>query len=428
MKKLFLTIAFILIFSFSANAKSGDIAGKYYSTDIVTTLNGVEIDAINIGGQTLISAEDMNFYGFNVNWDAKRRELRILSMDHADRGTPPQVKKSSLPSGSIIGNYYETDIVTYLDNKPITAYNIGGRTYIHAEEMRKHGHDAIWSERERTLTVTSSKFAGYEFSILLTQGQPQETEGQGCFKITYDNGKILGYGDADYFSTTFNSFGASYSLFLQFSQIDGLFYSSRLLEILRKYADTDIIADEEIHFSVNGKPAKNLTVSSYNGNGHNSFYIHCNESLKIKEEEIKSIELYVGDNIPSEAFEIPRFETSTTKAKELFKTIKKHTLDWLESFYVLEEYTVLNVCESESLGNVTNRLYVIDKNGKASADVLDQIRKIEGFNEDKLRVYATKVGDIKTNLFFSCASSKKNGDFYLDVLTSTVHLLAQKDR
>ena len=51
-----LLISFVLPIS---AARPGDIAGKYYSTDIVTTLNGAQIDAINIGGQTLISAEDM---------------------------------------------------------------------------------------------------------------------------------------------------------------------------------------------------------------------------------------------------------------------------------------------------------------------------------------------------------------------------------
>ena len=47
-------------------AKSGDIAGKYYSTDIKTYLTGAQIDAINIGGQTLISAEDMQYHSFFV--------------------------------------------------------------------------------------------------------------------------------------------------------------------------------------------------------------------------------------------------------------------------------------------------------------------------------------------------------------------------
>ena len=48
-----------MLFSTSAYAASGDIAGVYYSTDIHTYVNGYEIDSINIGGQTLIKAEDM---------------------------------------------------------------------------------------------------------------------------------------------------------------------------------------------------------------------------------------------------------------------------------------------------------------------------------------------------------------------------------
>lgn len=429
--KRFLALFILLTsaFALSVTAKSGDIAGKYYSTDIVTTLNGAEIDAINIGGETLISAEDMKFYGFSVNWYADKRELRISSLDHASNGIPPIVKKSNLPSGSVLGNYFETDIVTYLNNKVITAYNIGGRTYIHAEETRQHGFDAVWDGKNRTLTVTSPEFAGYEYSILLTQGKLQEAEGNGAFKISFTNDKIIGFGDADYFSSTFNSYGNSYSVFIQFSQVDGLFYSSKLLNILRKYVDSGEAVGDDISLCVNGKAADELTVSSYNGNGHNSFYITCDKGLKLKEEDIRSIEFSVGTNIPEEGFEIERFITSTTKAKDLFKKIKKFPLDRLESFFVTDEYTVLNVSESKTLGAVTSRMYVFNNStGNFTGDMLDQIQILDGFNEDKLRVYATKIGDVKTNLFFSCASSKKNGDFYLDMNKGTIHLISQKDR
>ena len=65
MKKMIVFVLLIaLIIPTNAFAKSGDIAGVYYSTDIKTMLNGYEIDAINIGGQTLINAEDMHFYSF----------------------------------------------------------------------------------------------------------------------------------------------------------------------------------------------------------------------------------------------------------------------------------------------------------------------------------------------------------------------------
>ena len=119
-------LAAIIGISTAAFAKSGDIAGEYYSTDIITSLNGYEIDAINIGGQTLISAEDMQYYSFEVIWNAAERLLSVEKTLHAANGIPPAVEHSALPSGTPIGNYFETDIVTTLDSLPITAYNIGG--------------------------------------------------------------------------------------------------------------------------------------------------------------------------------------------------------------------------------------------------------------------------------------------------------------
>ena len=56
MKKLLILLTAALL-TVSAHAKVGTIAGTYYSTDIVTSLNGAAITAINIGGNTLIDAE-----------------------------------------------------------------------------------------------------------------------------------------------------------------------------------------------------------------------------------------------------------------------------------------------------------------------------------------------------------------------------------
>lgn len=428
-KVIIITVIMVLsLLSVKAYARSGDIAGVYYSTDIVTTLNGVEIDAINIGGQTLISAEDMHYYGFNVLWDPASRELRITSKKYADRGIPPEVTRNNQVSGTVLGNYYETDIITYLNNKTITSYNVGGRIYIHAEETRSHGFDAIWNKDDRTLTVVSPEFAGYEFTITMTQGKAQTKEGMGCFKLSYSPDKIAGFGDADYFSSVFNSYGNSYSVLIQFYQNEGLFFSSKLLETLRKYADNGTNAVGDIILSVNGKHANELTVSSYNGNGHNSFYIICNKGLRIREEDIKTVELSVGENIPDTAFEIQKYETSTSNAKRIFANIKKFPLDRLESYYEADEHFVLNVYESEMLGCITNRLYVVNIKQEISNDLLDQVRAIAGFNENKLNVYALRIGAVKTNLFFSCASSKKNGDFYVELETCKVHLISQRDR
>ena len=47
-----------------ASAESG-VVGHIYSTDILTYVNGQPIDGYNIGGRTVVIAEDLDSYGFN---------------------------------------------------------------------------------------------------------------------------------------------------------------------------------------------------------------------------------------------------------------------------------------------------------------------------------------------------------------------------
>ena len=159
MKNLLTALTIVLmamcVHCMSVSAEVGDIAGQYYSTDIHTILNGNEIDSINIGGQTLINAEDMEYYYFSVNWDGEARQLDINKTSDETSGKPPVIKKSNYPSGMILGNYYETDIVTRLDGTPVTAYNTGGKTYILATDMRNSGYIVDWSEIERRVTITN---------------------------------------------------------------------------------------------------------------------------------------------------------------------------------------------------------------------------------------------------------------------------------
>ena len=69
---IMILLSVVTVTSPAASAATGGIAGHYYYTDIVTYLRGMPISSINIGGQTLISAEAMNRYGFEVNWHARR--------------------------------------------------------------------------------------------------------------------------------------------------------------------------------------------------------------------------------------------------------------------------------------------------------------------------------------------------------------------
>ncbi|MBQ9459155.1 MAG: hypothetical protein IJU66_04400 [Oscillospiraceae bacterium] len=134
--------------------KVGKPAGDYFFTDIVTTVNGTRIDAINVGGMTLINVEDLSTHGFTVVWNEKERTLRAAKSSDAPLGG----SEAASPSGKVgakLGVYYYTDIVTYLDGYAVNAYNTGGRTYICAEDMRAYGYSVIWDGEARTLTVVS---------------------------------------------------------------------------------------------------------------------------------------------------------------------------------------------------------------------------------------------------------------------------------
>lgn len=297
---LLLMTAFVLPIS---AARSGDIAGTYYSTDIVTTLNGAQIDAINIGGQTLISAEDMRHFGHSVIWDGKERTLHITETT-AQVKNPPAVSKSSKPSGSVLGNYYVTDIVTYLDGTPITAYNIGGRTYIHAEAMREWGYIVNWFGNTRRLEITSPKPAGYVYRIPLTQGtEKQEGDAAaGAFSVTLTQGGVEATGDADFFDLSMHSDGGGYTFTMAFYQYSGLFCSGALFRLLDPLVsqsyDGSVVRDpaslydkigEVLTVTVNGHRAEEVIISTGAGNGHRDYYIEVKGLPHLTESRINEI-------------------------------------------------------------------------------------------------------------------------------------------
>ncbi|MBE7053671.1 MAG: hypothetical protein E7391_05280 [Ruminococcaceae bacterium] len=443
-----LLFIFVFLFGLSAMAKSGDIAGVYYSTDITTTLNGEEIDSINIGGKTLISAEDMHYYGFNVTWLGDQRKLVIHSQEHAENGQVPTIKKSNYPSGNIIGNYYETDIETYLDDKIITSYNIGGRTYIYAEEMMNFDYRVLWDENERTLSITSPKFLNidYAYSININKEQAQTSEANCAFKINYTKDGTTVSGDYNYFGLSLHSNYKDYYFVMSFYQNGGLFYSGKLRDKLDLYASGNHavpvmnpeekyeLINQNLKITINGQELKKIAIARYFGNGHVTYYLYINDEVKkYTKDEIESISVTMGNTDGLEEIKLP--SENETLYEKLRRSVIKNKLDYVRTSYETDEYFVFNVKESEKLGKVCDRLYLVNKQtGEISNDILEDVRKIEGFNTDKMGVFAISVKAVKNNLFFSCAiydennAIKRTGDFYVELDSQKVHFIAKSER
>lgn len=159
MKKTIFAILVVLIFTMPVFAANGDIAGEIYSTDIVTYMSSAPVTSYNIGGKTCIDAEILNWhYGFDVYWYEAERHLDIT--DKGDGFVSLQamsgelVENKAAKPGSVVGNYYKTDITVTLNGNPIESYNIGGRTMICAEAMAESGYNVDWNEENRTLAIS----------------------------------------------------------------------------------------------------------------------------------------------------------------------------------------------------------------------------------------------------------------------------------
>lgn len=54
----------------------------------------------------------------------------------------------------IIGSVLSTDIIAYIDKRPIRSYNHANSTYVLAEDLRNYGFEVIWNNQARTLNIT----------------------------------------------------------------------------------------------------------------------------------------------------------------------------------------------------------------------------------------------------------------------------------
>lgn len=168
MKKIFYAlfiVTIITLLTVPCFAETG-VAGHIYSTDILTFVNGRPIDGYNIDGKTVIIAEDLEGYGFGVEYNDETRTLKVQSYFNDGYKNIAPIKRGRC--GTILGDIYRTDIKVYYNGIIVTGYNIGGRTAICLEDLGdltdspngEFGYSqylgrAIWDGEERTISYES---------------------------------------------------------------------------------------------------------------------------------------------------------------------------------------------------------------------------------------------------------------------------------
>ncbi|MFA7636154.1 MAG: hypothetical protein WCX81_00135 [Monoglobales bacterium] len=172
MKKFLMLLAIITASAFSAVAAPGDVVGEIYSTDILAYVNGSAISSYNIGGKTVVLAEELcdnntgKHYGFDCSYDNDTRTLTITSTFTSGNA---DAKISRGTVGQVLGSVYQTDIKVIFNSVEVTGYNIGGQTAICIEDLGEYATDehngqfgyskylcnAVWNGVSREITLNT---------------------------------------------------------------------------------------------------------------------------------------------------------------------------------------------------------------------------------------------------------------------------------
>ena len=159
------------------SAANGDVIGQIYSTDILAYINGKPVPSYNIGGRTVIIAEDLedSSYGFAFGYNDAERLLTLDMYCTMPWPTEGEEIRRGIP-GQVLGQVYETDIRFLLNGMEIKGYNIGGRTAFCIEDIgeisgspyEEYGYSPylcnyVWDETNRTIELRT--FVGNVFEL-----------------------------------------------------------------------------------------------------------------------------------------------------------------------------------------------------------------------------------------------------------------------
>lgn len=150
---LFLCVAVLnSLLSTACFAKAGDVIGYAKYTDIAAYINHYPITSYNINDYTVVVAEDLQNYGFDVEWNGTDRTLSIKRNKWYEIKPSGQVYKYSSKLGQNSYPYLETDIVTYVNSQRVDSFNIGGKTCIYLDALSSFG-EVVWVPEIRALKL-----------------------------------------------------------------------------------------------------------------------------------------------------------------------------------------------------------------------------------------------------------------------------------
>lgn len=174
MKKalFFITIVFALLLAGNVCYADEKLGDAIY-TDIVTYINHIPIQSHNFNGKTLIAAEDLTNFGFDVKWNEYKRTLTITRNKDINKINMPFV---TCPNNEQIGKkeftVTTTDVGVYTDGYKYSSYGgIDGYTLIDINDLTCIDNvSVVWVPETRALKVWVED--GLEISEFMVKAIP----------------------------------------------------------------------------------------------------------------------------------------------------------------------------------------------------------------------------------------------------------------
>lgn len=191
MKRLtaFICLIMSILFVYPAEAKTSDIIGKVYNTDIVVYMNNYAIPSYAVNGTSCIVAEDLRNFGCDVVWDGDARQLNI-SRNTDNMPIEMKVEKTGA-AGTVFANLLETDIAVYAGGTKIPSYAINGYTMIPAEGLTMFA-EVNWVADQRALKLWIDGLHIRDGMQPVTQYTPPTTASSGTISSTNTSQPISG--------------------------------------------------------------------------------------------------------------------------------------------------------------------------------------------------------------------------------------------
>lgn len=143
-------LSLLICSSLGINARSAQVVGQALNTDIVAYINHYAIPSYAVNGTSVIIAEDLRNFGFDVTWDNDSRTLAI-SRNSNTNVEPMSFAKTAAP-GTKFSDLYSTDIKVYANEYLLTSYALNGYTVIPIEELFMFG-DVYWVADQRAIKL-----------------------------------------------------------------------------------------------------------------------------------------------------------------------------------------------------------------------------------------------------------------------------------